>query len=1036
MSFQQVQQETENNEYRLNETIYNDYGNLERELFTTNFSIESLLNLEMVETNNLVDELQEGIETLRVMTWNASGLANNLDRLVRRMKRDKVHITIVTESWFHPERHIPEVSVFNSIGAVSPNLNRGTNGVSVVINPDLSNCPHIKNMACIAKDTVNGCFLTIQFAGIKIVGIYNAPSHPLDIDVLLDEIALSSRLIPDESLIFAGDFNARRVDWHDTSSNSAGNKLDEWMTGWNLDRFDTGTTPTCTTVRGSSIVDHVFSNLPELAANIVPSPVPLTDHVPIMFEFFPRIFNYIQPDRSYIRVKKENLRDKDTRIHYGFESMRTQETLRESLNALEDLLSTGIGINEQQQAIDMTDKSFGEYFLHLGKRILGETRAGKRKTQYEPLHSEHLETLYIAQENEPTVARAYQIGQELCRLKRLRFEEFSAKLSSKPPADVLKIIAQINGNRRSRSSSLQDTQEALSEYAEYFASMTTNSLPEPASRIAPVALELNHELAGTLAERIFTTGIIFNILMDLPWNKTAGNSGVCYDLIKAADLSIVALISRWFRILFRIGLVPASWTRSMIVPVPKKGDLNNIKNYRPISLTESFRKIFEHCLVRYLTVIAGPMHFSQGGFRSDHCCSDMISTLHEVLSKNKNMHVAFLDIKAAYDSVDRSILWSRCRDRSFDDGTIRILQRLFDHNSAQVVVNGRRSNPFGIKAGLLQGSVLSPFLYSIFIDDLAKELMCHSQVTVGNFNLNCTMYADDVAVFARSAQVLQMLLLHCSRHANMNRYRFNVQKCMVIGDAEYNYTLNGNTIPKVDTFIYLGVEVGRKGIIFKEFIDRRCKSAVDAGMKLVGMGMNLGGFSPQIASMLYKVFIRSKLEAGICLIPQNQQFIKKLEAAQRKILARFFFCGPNSSGTIVRSLMNAPTMAFRMKFLRSRYVHRVEELYSEHVVRSIMNNSRCFLNKLKKCNFSKDECNGNGRERLKLEEMQEVHATTCAATRGHLVLPADGKLPWFLRKAFDPILRKRICHWILKKYPAAAPGRCGRCGNSRCYINV
>ena len=38
MSFQQVQQETENNEYRLNETIYNDYGNLERELFTTNFN--------------------------------------------------------------------------------------------------------------------------------------------------------------------------------------------------------------------------------------------------------------------------------------------------------------------------------------------------------------------------------------------------------------------------------------------------------------------------------------------------------------------------------------------------------------------------------------------------------------------------------------------------------------------------------------------------------------------------------------------------------------------------------------------------------------------------------------------------------------------------------------------------------------------------------------------------------------------------------------------------------------------------------------
>jgi len=1013
------------------------YGNFNEEQHTTNLFDEILLNLgnnqESNETININYE-QEGVEMVRVLAWNASGLSRNLDRLISKMKRERIHFAIVTETWHHPDRHIPDVCIINSIGAVTPNLHRGVNGVSIVVNPDFKNDPHLKNIACLAKDTVNGCFLIVQFAGIKIIGIYNAPSHPLDLDNLLDEIALSGRLVPGEPCIFAGDFNARHTGWSDTQTNAAGNGLQTWMNDWNFRRCDTGPNPTCTTVRGNSIVDHVFSNLPEVTAHVSVSPVPLADHKPILFNLLPRNFDYVRIDRSYMRIKKEALRDKDIRLQFGIESRARHEVLTQFVEIVENLLnnSTNLSSNDKQRLVDESDKNFCSFFTDLGKRILGETRSGKRPMEYSPLQSELLEALYSQQEAAPTRERNMEIAKELCRLKRIRFEEFAEKISSKPPSDVLKIIAQINANRRGRMSALQDTPEALEDYAIYFSSMTTNDLPRPATRVHPIHLEPNGEEADVFAERVFTTAKIFKILEDVPWNKAAGKSGVGYDLIKAADFSVISLLARWFRGLFRVGLVPSAWTRSIIVPIPKKGDLNLIKNYRPISLTESFRKIFEHCLVRELTGVAGPMHFSQGGFRSDHCCNDMIATLHEVLSRHQDMHVAFLDIKAAYDSVDRVILWNRCRERSFSDEIIRILQRLFDHNSAQVAVNGKNSRPFGIKAGLLQGSVLSPFLYSIFIDDLAQELTKHAQISLGSLKLNCTMYADDVAIFAKSAQVLQMLLHHSSRHAAMNRYRFNVSKCMVIGEEDYDYKLNGNSVPKTDSFIYLGVEVGRKGILFKDFVERRCKLAVEAGMKLVSMGMNLGGFSPQVAAMLYKVFIRSKLEAGICLIPKNVTFTKKYEAAQRKILAKFFFCGPKSSGTIVRSLMNAPTMAFRQKYLRSRYVYRTSELGNSHVVQTSMTHPRSFLNKLKKNVFTKDDCSGSGRDRLKVAEMVEVHSLTCEATQGYLTIPSDGKIPWFLRRQCDPILRKRICHWILKKFPAAAPGRCGRCGSDRC----
>ena len=171
--------------------------------------------------------------------------------------------------------------------------------------------------------------------------------------------------------------------------------------------------------------------------------------------------------------------------------------------------------------------------------VLGETRSGKKQIKYKALSSPLLESLYFLQELEPSVERSKLIATEICRLKRERFEDFAEKLSNKPPCDVLKIVAQINTNRRARSSALQDTTEALAEYASYFAAMTTNILPEPDINNHPFTFVNDDNENRELASKIFTTSAIFHILEDVPWNKAAGKSGVCYDLLKAADFSVI-----------------------------------------------------------------------------------------------------------------------------------------------------------------------------------------------------------------------------------------------------------------------------------------------------------------------------------------------------------------------------------------------------------------------------------------------------------------------------------------------------------------
>lgn len=1018
-----------NAEQDLNSRIENTDNITNENSFYTNAIYFSTLGNSVGNSQEQIMAEEGQLETKRIILWNATGLQNSLDRLIAVMNETDAMLAFVVETWFDPERSIPKCCAFSAFGPMSGLRYRRGNGVSVVVNSRYKDSLMVQDMVCLGKDTVNGCFVIVDFAGIKWLACYNPPSGSVDLEALLTSAMAVGRISPQDKLVVLGDFNARLPAWGDTLSNAEGRKLYGWLETVQLQRLSTGSAPTFSSASGNSIIDHVFCNLPEASAQLARKPDPLSPHSPILVNFRPR--PYSRPsDRSYMRLKLERLRDEtvcaDFKDTTRYKNRRLLDKLNEIMSEGENNITRDIGILERH--IEASDKLICAFFIDIAKSELGEKRAGKRNYCYKPLQSLTLDDLYAQQELEPTAARGRHIIKELSLLRRENYLKFTESLAGRPLKDVVKTVAQINASRKSQSCALQSSPAALDEYAQYFANLTRNELPVPRD-LRNVELGLNVNESLTLAEDIFTVGRLMKILADVPWGKASGASGVSYDLIKAADFSVLETLTLWFRWLFTKGRVPQSWTRSLIVPVPKKGDLNSIKNYRPISLTESFRKLFEHCVLRWLQSHCQPVHFAQGGFRSHHCVNDMVLSLHQVLSTHKDMHVAFLDIKAAYDSVDRRILWRRCKEMNFPDPVIHILMRLFDHNSAQLVLEGKRSRPFGISSGVLQGSVLSPFLYSVFINDLAEELSKHSTVKVGDCNLNCTLYADDIALFARSAMELQMLLFFCSRHANMNRYQFSVEKCAVIGSSNFDYKISSKLIPRCESFCYLGVEVGRSGILPSKFIKRRCEITTTAGMKLAMMGMNIGGFPQHILINLYKTFIRSKLEASTCLLVPLKKSLRKIEAAQRTVLARIFFCsGHCTSGPILMGICGVPSMSFRQKFLRSRYVARVNALPQSHILQMMRSDRKFFLNRLSKDVFIAEDLQRAVKVReLKSAEYEKCCAEASNVTGGFLKLVPDGRPAYFIRAPMDVSRKKNICHWILKKYPASAPPTCRHC---------
>src|SRR6185437_9042579 len=108
-------------------------------------------------------------------------------------------------------------------------------------------------------------------------------------------------------------------------------------------------------------------------------------------------------------------------------------------------------------------------------------------------------------------------------------------------------------------------------------------------------------------------------------------------------------------------------------------------------------------------------------------------------------------------------------------------------NESSIILNGKFSEPFPISNGVLQGSILSPFLYSIFINDLCDTLWKNSNQT-GLLNLKwqnipCLLYADDIALIASSTETVQTLLNICSKHAADNNYLFNYNKCEYLSNV-------------------------------------------------------------------------------------------------------------------------------------------------------------------------------------------------------------------------------------------------------------
>lgn len=249
-------------------------------------------------------------------------------------------------------------------------------------------------------------------------------------------------------------------------------------------------------------------------------------------------------------------------------------------------------------------------------------------------------------------------------------------------------------------------------------------------------------------------------------NKIKIDTSPGYDRVlmrTVKDLNIASVIQRIVTIMLATGTVPPSLGEGRTIPIPKKGNADDVSNLRPITIYSVIRRIIERILDKRLREQVQLNHNQRGfqiGLPGCHMNSSLINAC---LTKSKedksDLVVVFLDLTKAFDRIGHSHLELCLKSRGVSKNMARLIMALLSNNKIRVDTGRERTEQIQIRRSVPQGGPLSPMLFNTAIDYVYDEI-CDSdfareygfKLADGHDPLILTGFADDQVITANSVE--------------------------------------------------------------------------------------------------------------------------------------------------------------------------------------------------------------------------------------------------------------------------------------------
>ena len=216
----------------------------------------------------------------------------------------------------------------------------------------------------------------------------------------------------------------------------------------------------------------------------------------------------------------------------------------------------------------------------------------------------------------------------------------------------------------------------------------------------------------------------------------------------------------------------------------KRKSHHDSDNYRALTIGTILAKLFETVILNTNRHIF-QCYDQQFGFKtgsSTTMCNFVVKETIEYYNSNESVVFALmLDASKAFDRVDYVILFRKLIKKGMNPLILRFLLNMYVQQNITVRWNGSYSEPFNVSNGVRQGGVVSPLLFTVYMDELICKLRregigCH----MGQHYCGILGFADDIILLCPTLDGLRKIIKICEEYALSHSILFNGSKSKLL----------------------------------------------------------------------------------------------------------------------------------------------------------------------------------------------------------------------------------------------------------------
>lgn len=386
---------------------------------------------------------------------------------------------------------------------------------------------------------------------------------------------------------------------------------------------------------------------------------------------------------------------------------------------------------------------------------------------------------------------------------------------------------------------------------------------------------------------------VTNEINRLKKSTSVGTDNISSKILKLACPFVVTPLTHIYQLSISSGEFPKLWKTSIITPINKTRK-PKITDFRPINVLPAVAKVLERIVINFvynnINILSGPQ---QHGFKPGlSTCTALIHITDAItLSLDKCGHNTYLmsfDLSKAFDKVPHSLLINKLYNGNLPIWFIKWCYSYITGRHQMVKIHNCYSSILPVNSGVIQGSVLGPYLFSAFVGDFQSS------------NANCTVikYADDFNIIittSKDADLTNMINVevnNITEWAHSNGLSINHNKTQLIRFGYNLHNVQSETrilanIPVVRSTKILGITIDSL-LNWNNHINNVVKKQ-SSGLYLLRRLKHLG-FSKSHLLTIFYLFIRAHADycCPVFIGASKTQFLKLDSISKR---AHKIICG-------------------------------------------------------------------------------------------------------------------------------------------------